>query len=180
MVNQFKGAVAEWLCSGLQLRVRRFDSDPRLQFSTCTVTARVAKLVDATDLKSVDLWSCGFKSRPGHQLPVIAFLLLVIPILTRPESALAVSHFRHFIAVSARFLVASHFSLSLVRHPITDTGMALSGGNENKKPERREGYLNELVPEPVSAAEDPVCGRAGDCVVRRLCGLQLLYRRNQY
>ena len=24
------GAVAEWSCSGLQLRVRRFDSDPRL------------------------------------------------------------------------------------------------------------------------------------------------------
>ena len=68
MVNQFKGAVAEWLCSGLQLRVRRFDSDPRLQLLTRTVTARVAKLVDATDLKSVDLWSCGFKSRPGHQL----------------------------------------------------------------------------------------------------------------
>ena len=30
--QRFKeGAVAEWLCSGLQLRVRRFDSDPRLQ-----------------------------------------------------------------------------------------------------------------------------------------------------
>src|SRR5690554_4884415 len=26
------GAVAEWSCSGLQLRVRRFDSDPRLHF----------------------------------------------------------------------------------------------------------------------------------------------------
>ena len=25
--------MAEWLCSGLQLRVRRFDSDPRLHFS---------------------------------------------------------------------------------------------------------------------------------------------------
>ena len=25
-----QGAVAEWLCSGLQSRVRRFDSDPRL------------------------------------------------------------------------------------------------------------------------------------------------------
>ena len=29
----FPGAVAEWLCSGLQLRVRRFDSDPRLHFT---------------------------------------------------------------------------------------------------------------------------------------------------
>jgi hypothetical protein len=26
-----RGGVAEWLCSGLQSRVRRFDSDPRLQ-----------------------------------------------------------------------------------------------------------------------------------------------------
>ena len=63
------GAVAEWLCSGLQLRVRRFDSDPRLQLSRpealCELpnrrevsgnarpTARVAKLVDARDLKSL-------------------------------------------------------------------------------------------------------------------------------
>ena len=29
----FIGWVAEWLCSGLQLRVRRFDSDLSLQFS---------------------------------------------------------------------------------------------------------------------------------------------------
>ena len=28
------GGVAEWLCSGLQSRVRRFDSDPRLQLSS--------------------------------------------------------------------------------------------------------------------------------------------------
>ena len=27
------GGVAEWSCSGLQSRVRRFDSDPRLQFA---------------------------------------------------------------------------------------------------------------------------------------------------
>jgi hypothetical protein len=26
------GGVAEWSCSGLQSRLRRFDSDPRLQF----------------------------------------------------------------------------------------------------------------------------------------------------
>jgi hypothetical protein len=26
------GGVAEWLCSGLQSRVQRFDSAPRLQF----------------------------------------------------------------------------------------------------------------------------------------------------
>ena len=29
------GWMAEWLCSGLQLRVRRFDSDPRLQILHC-------------------------------------------------------------------------------------------------------------------------------------------------
>ena len=28
------GGVAEWSCSGLQSRVRRFDSDPRLQLLT--------------------------------------------------------------------------------------------------------------------------------------------------
>ena len=32
---RFNGAVAEWLCSGLQLRVRRFDSDPRLHSQAC-------------------------------------------------------------------------------------------------------------------------------------------------
>lgn len=43
------GEVAEWLCSGLQLRVRRFDSDPRLhQYAV----ARVVELVDTADLKS--------------------------------------------------------------------------------------------------------------------------------
>ena len=31
------GWVAEWSCSGLQLRVRRFDSDPSLHFSCNTV-----------------------------------------------------------------------------------------------------------------------------------------------
>lgn len=28
-----KGWMAEWLCSGLQLRVRRFDSDPSLHLN---------------------------------------------------------------------------------------------------------------------------------------------------
>ncbi len=60
------GAVAEWWCSGLQIRQRRFDSDPRLHTwsqalpacrvsssSKTTLYARVAKLVDARDLKSL-------------------------------------------------------------------------------------------------------------------------------
>ena len=37
----FPGAVAEWLCSGLQLRVRRFDSDPSLQFTFCVLTSEL-------------------------------------------------------------------------------------------------------------------------------------------
>ena len=35
------GSVAEWLCSGLQLRVRRFDSDPSLQFTFCVLTSEL-------------------------------------------------------------------------------------------------------------------------------------------
>ena len=31
--KQLEGWVAEWLCSGLQIRGRRFDSDPSLHFS---------------------------------------------------------------------------------------------------------------------------------------------------
>ena len=31
--NLIDGWMAEWLCSGLQSRVRRFDSDPSLHFS---------------------------------------------------------------------------------------------------------------------------------------------------
>ena len=59
------GGVAEWSCSGLQSRVRRFDSDPRLQYSH----ARVVKLVDTRDLKSLAAKAaCRFDSGPGHQI----------------------------------------------------------------------------------------------------------------
>ena len=44
--------MAEWLCSGLQSRVRRFDSDPRLHLIESRSVARVVKLVDTADLKS--------------------------------------------------------------------------------------------------------------------------------
>ena len=58
------GGVAEWSCSGLQSRVRRFDSDPRLQY----LHARVVKLVDTRDLKSLAAKAaCRFDSGPGHQ-----------------------------------------------------------------------------------------------------------------
>ena len=57
------GGVAEWSCSGLQSRVRRFDSDPRLQYSH----ARVVKLVDTRDLKSLAAKAaCRFDSGLGH------------------------------------------------------------------------------------------------------------------
>ncbi|CQR36619.1 hypothetical protein ACO7_490113 [Thiomonas arsenitoxydans] len=35
------GGVAEWLCSGLQSRLCRFDSDPRLQISVKTTAYRI-------------------------------------------------------------------------------------------------------------------------------------------
>jgi hypothetical protein len=48
----YSGWVAEWSCSGLQSRGRRFDSDPSLK---CVYVARVAELVDARDLKSLGI-----------------------------------------------------------------------------------------------------------------------------
>ena len=57
-----RGGVAEWSCSGLQLRVRRFDSDLRLQIGK----ARVVKSVDTGDLKSPAHKACQFESGLGH------------------------------------------------------------------------------------------------------------------
>src|SRR5690625_858816 len=47
------GQMAEWLCSGLQSRVHRFDSGSGLQINLYrpSCIARVAELVDAADLK---------------------------------------------------------------------------------------------------------------------------------
>ena len=79
-----RGGVAKWLCSGLQSRLRRFDPDPRLQYSkksavcaffTCAADfgaqhARVVKLVDTADLKSAAYPRGGvpvrFRSRAPH------------------------------------------------------------------------------------------------------------------
>ena len=44
--------MAEWLCSGLQIRLSRFDSGFRLHSLSQSV-ARVVKLVDTGDLKSL-------------------------------------------------------------------------------------------------------------------------------
>src|SRR5207342_3060228 len=74
-IRTSSGRVAEWLCSGLQSRVRRFNSDLGLQLAVqmlrhieipapagifvCIILrapwrrARMAKLVDARDLKSL-------------------------------------------------------------------------------------------------------------------------------
>jgi hypothetical protein len=87
-VVQFHGAVAEWLCSGLQLRIRRFDSDPRLHIIKAVLKqfpgrtsgpahpARVAKLVDAWDLKSLVLRGVRVRvpprapdARPASEMP---------------------------------------------------------------------------------------------------------------
>ena len=49
--------MAEWPCSGLQIRLPRFDSGFRLHFSTLHMRkqpdARVVELVDTRDLKSL-------------------------------------------------------------------------------------------------------------------------------
>src|SRR5690606_1113362 len=62
-----RGGVAEWACSGLQLRGRRFDSDLRLHL----VKARVVKSVDTVDLKSPAHKACQFESGLGHHSSTI-------------------------------------------------------------------------------------------------------------
>ena len=53
------GGLAEWLCSGLQIRGPRFDSGTRLHF------ARVVELVDTRDLKSLAEKRAGSSPAPG-------------------------------------------------------------------------------------------------------------------
>ena len=59
------GGMAEWSCSGLQSRGRRFDSDSRLQlFPRQSRSARVVKLVDTGDLKSPGRKAVAVRLRP--------------------------------------------------------------------------------------------------------------------
>ena len=60
------GGMAEWLCSGLQSRARRFDSDSRLRCSH----ARVVELADTRDLKSfARKGRAGSNPAPGTPMP---------------------------------------------------------------------------------------------------------------
>ena len=88
---QDPGAIAKRLCNGLQIRLVRFDSGSRLQIFLSDrapdaepfvfpgrphnrAPARVAKSVDAADLKSATSHRVyGFESRPGHHGDAVAF-----------------------------------------------------------------------------------------------------------
>ena len=59
MMSWQNGGLAEWLCSGLQIRVHQFDSGIRLHF------ARVVELVDTRDLKSLAEKRAGSSPAPG-------------------------------------------------------------------------------------------------------------------
>ncbi len=67
--------MAEWSCSGLQLRVRRFDSDSSLH-NFLRPSARVVKLVDTRDLKSLALTSVPVRVR--LRAPLFCFKPLII------------------------------------------------------------------------------------------------------
>ncbi len=86
------GGMAEWLCSGLQIRVPRFDSGFRLQFFNRVwfpfswdrrynrhryqaQPARVVKLVDTRDLKSLDLTVVPVRFRP--RAPISSWLFCI-------------------------------------------------------------------------------------------------------
>ena len=74
--------MAEWLCSGLQIRGSRFDSGFRLHFLRATsphqhssaTQARVVKLVDTRDLKSLAGNSVPVQVRP--RAPFQSFISL--------------------------------------------------------------------------------------------------------
>ena len=52
------GLVAEWLCSGLQSRVRRFNSDPGLHFPK----TRCGGFFVVCDVRGIVFGGCGFQA----------------------------------------------------------------------------------------------------------------------
>jgi hypothetical protein len=59
--------VAEWLCSGLQSRVRRFDSDPRLQTLDHSDDHQDMKKADLEKLKGKKVLGTGSTGARGDQ-----------------------------------------------------------------------------------------------------------------
>tara|TARA_R110002073_G_scaffold28621_7_gene90731 strand:+ start:1497 stop:1748 length:252 start_codon:yes stop_codon:yes gene_type:complete len=52
---QYLGAVAEWLRSGLQIRLYRFDSGPRLHFPTLTCLIKKCTDQNLTDAHKIHI-----------------------------------------------------------------------------------------------------------------------------
>jgi hypothetical protein len=67
--------MAEWLCSGLQSRVPRFDSGFRLHYRR-KLMARVVKLVDTADLKSAAYPKGGVPVRFRFRAPCLISLII--------------------------------------------------------------------------------------------------------
>src|SRR3954469_7751046 len=92
------GGVAEWSCSGLQSRVRRFDSDLRLQVpgNACPARARVVKLVDTRDLKSLGASHAGSIPAPGTNVVTVESI--------QPATVLRIMWATHAVDLSAVLL----------------------------------------------------------------------------
>ncbi len=74
--------MAEWLCSGLQIRGSRFDSGTRLHYSrTLLCSARVVELVDTRDLKSLEGNFVPVQVRPRAPIPNLQQYLKVYKVL---------------------------------------------------------------------------------------------------
>ena len=81
-VFENSGAVTKRLCIGLQIRLARFDSGPRLQITapstllpglfcfTIASHARMVKLVDTSDLKSAATQQWSVPVRPRFRAPL--------------------------------------------------------------------------------------------------------------
>lgn len=101
--------MAEGLCSGLQSRGRRFDSDPSLQFQRLVrPKARVAEQVDARDLKSLGIYSrAGSIPAPGTIDELLyMFRPLSLYVGLRYTRAKRRQHFISFISLASMLGIA--------------------------------------------------------------------------